>query len=207
MPIFIYGWAKTAGRDRAAAVRLRLRDLRAQRHRARRAQGAGQRSRARRAAVRDRRQLRPAGHSQSGRRQLPALLPRPRLPRVGRPHGQLGPRVEIRQRAALLHELPGAIDRSRNPVGRVRAQRRAFVGQHSGDDHELPLQRMVQRRAARRHAEGSVLRALRPHHDDAERPRQRPAHLPDRRRAAQARPSSSSSASARRRPTRAAKRD
>jgi hypothetical protein len=52
------------------------------------------------------------------------------------------------------------------------------------------------RGAARRQAGEGVLRALRPQHDDAERPRQRPARLPDRRRAAQARPSSSSSASA-----------
>ncbi len=44
-------------RDHAAAVRLRVRHLCAQRHRARRLQGAGQRGGTRRAALRDRRQL------------------------------------------------------------------------------------------------------------------------------------------------------
>ena len=45
------------------------------------------------------------------------------------------------------------------------------------------LVHLADRRADGHQARGGVLRPLRPHHDDAERPRQRPADLPDRRRA------------------------
>ncbi len=59
--------------------------------------------------------------------------------------------------------------------------------ERSGSTVEDFLLRAVEvRRAARREARGGVLRPLRPHHDDPERPRQRPADLPDRRRADQA---------------------
>ncbi len=143
------GQRSVAKRDLAAALGLRLRHLRAQRHRARRAQGAGQRGRARRAALRTRDQLRRAGSAEPARHQLPALLPRPRLPRLGRAHRELGPRVEVRQRPALL-QLPRALDRPRHAVGRVRAERRATVGEHPRDGRRLPLQRVAQRRAARR---------------------------------------------------------
>ena len=71
-------------RDRAAAVGLRERHLRAQRRAARRAQGAGQRGGARCAALRDRREFCAAGAAQPRRRELPALLQRARQPRLGR---------------------------------------------------------------------------------------------------------------------------
>jgi hypothetical protein len=61
------------------------------------------------------------------------------------------------------------------------------VGQHPAHRGGLPLRAVALRGAAGGHSRGGVLRALRPHHDDPERPRQRPAHLPDRRRADQAR--------------------
>ena len=47
-------------------------------------------------------------------------------------------------------------------------------------------QRLAQRRADGRDAGGGVLRALRPHHDDPGRHRQRPADLPHRRGAGEA---------------------
>ena len=103
-----------------------------------------------------------------------------RLPGVGRAARLLGSRVEVRQRSPLL-QLPRAVDRPGHAVGRLRAERRAPLGQRAADDLGLPLQRVAQRRAARHDHRRSVLRALRPHHDDPERSRQRPAGLPDRR--------------------------
>ncbi len=90
----------------------------------------------------------PAGDAQPDRRQLPALLSRPRLPGLGRAAGVERPGMEVRQRPALL-QLPRGVDRPRHAVGGVRAQRRAAVGQRAADDHRLPLQRVAQRRAAR----------------------------------------------------------
>jgi hypothetical protein len=116
-------------RAHAAAQRIRVRHLRAQRRRARRLEGARQRSRARRAPLRDRHQLRATGGPESPRRELPALFSGPRLPRLGRADGELGPRVEVRERAPLLH-LPRGVDRSGHAVGGVRAERRGPVGQH-----------------------------------------------------------------------------
>ena len=54
--------------------------------------------------------------------------------------------------------------------------------QHPADHRGLPARRLADRRADGHQARGGVLRPLRPHHDDPERPRQRPADLPDRRR-------------------------
>ena len=79
------------------------------------------------------------------------LLPRPRLPRVGRATDLERSRMEVRQRPALLH-LPRSFDRPRHAMGGVRAERRAAVGERAADHCRLPLQRMDQRRAARRHA-------------------------------------------------------
>ena len=62
--------------------------------------------------------------------------------------------------------------------------------QHPPDRRGLPARPVARRRADRRQAGAGLLRALRPHDDDAERPRQRAADLPDRRRADAARPSS-----------------
>ena len=125
-----------------AAVGLRLRHLRPQRHRARRVQGAGERGRARRAALRD-------ATSTSAEQELLNPLgvnclrffPGRGYRVWGARTLELGSRVEVRQRAALLH-LPRALDRPRHAVGGVRAQRRAAVGQRPRDDRQLPLQRV-----------------------------------------------------------------
>ena len=110
--------------------------------------------------VRRRARLREADQQRASRRcstrghQLPALLRGSRPPALGRPHDQLRPRVEVPQRPALLH-LPGALDRHRHPVGGVRAQRRAAVGQRAAHDRGLPAQRVPDGRAARRQARGA----------------------------------------------------
>ena len=111
------------------------------------------------------------------------------IPALGRAHDQLGPRVEVRQPAPLLR-LPRALDRPRHAVGGVRAQRRALWANVRRTIEDFLLQRVVRRRAARRQAGEGVLRQVRPLDDDPERPRQRPAGLPDRRRRAASPPSS-----------------
>ena len=113
---------------------------------------------------------------------------------------QLRPRVDVRQRAAPVH-LPRALHRQGHPVGGLRAEQRAAVAERSPQSVEDFLQVQWLSGALLGATAGpGVLRPLRPHHDDAERPRQRPADLPDRRRARPSRPSSSSSASASGRP-------
>ena len=54
------------------------------------------------------------------------------------------------------------------------------------DDQQLPDGRVAQRRARGHQAGGGVLRQVRPHDDDADRHRQRPADRADRRRAGEA---------------------
>ena len=93
------------------------------------------------------------------------------------------PGMEVRQSAPLLR-LPRTLDRQGNAVGGVRAQRRGAVGQRAPHRRGFPLQRISDGRAAGRQAREGLLRALRSLDDDAERSRQRPAGLPDRRRAA-----------------------
>ena len=80
------GPGRAAAADAAAAVGLRHRHLRPQRHRARRAQGAGQRGRARPDQVRGEHQHGRAGRAQPRGHQRPALLRGPRQPGVGRAH-------------------------------------------------------------------------------------------------------------------------
>ena len=133
--------------------------------------------------LRDAAQQGPAGGPQPRGHQLLPLLRGPRLPALGRAHDHVGPRVEVRQPAPLLR-LPRALDRPRHAVGGVRAQRRGAVGQRAPHDRGLPVQRVADGRAARRQAGEGVLRQVRPLDDDPERPRQRPAGLPDRRRGA-----------------------
>ena len=91
-------------------------------------QGAGQRGRARRAALRERHQLGAAGGAQPDGVNCLRFF-------AGRGNRVWGARtvssrsrVEVRQRAPLLH-LPRALDRPRHAVGGVRAERRAAVGQ------------------------------------------------------------------------------
>ena len=97
------------------------------------------------------------------------------------------PGVEVRQRAAALH-LPRALDRQGHAVGGVRAEQRARSGRNIRQhDRGLPAASQWRDGALLGdEAGGGVLRPLRPHDDDPERPRQRPADLPDRRRADQA---------------------
>ena len=165
---------------RAAAVaaeRLRRRHLRAQRRRARRAQGAGERGGAlgHRAGDIDRQER--AGGAEPRGHQLLSRLRGPGHTPLGRPHGELRPGLEIRQPAPLLR-LRRALDRQGNAVGGVRAERRNPVGERAARDRELPACRMARRRARRRQRQGGVLRRMRSHDHDAGRPRQRPADLP-----------------------------
>ena len=102
---FYYPWIKITDptdrpADRSSARRPRCRHLRAQRQRARRAQGAGERGHPRPLHRSERSDRRPAvqhhqgraGHPQSARRQRAARLPGPRHPGVGRAHAaQLDP--------------------------------------------------------------------------------------------------------------------
>ena len=108
------------------------------------------------------------------------LLSGTRLPGVGRAARLLRSRVEVRLRSPLL-QLPGVVHRPGHAVGRLRAERRAALGQRAPDDLRLPLQRVAQRRAARHDDRRGVLRALRSQHDDPERSGQRQAGVPDRR--------------------------
>ena len=118
------------------------RHLRPHRHRARRAQGAGQRGRAR--------HHRPAARC-CNKEQHDILNPypvninvirdfraeQPRHPRLRRPGDHQRLRLEVRQRPAAA-DLHRGVDRPRPAVGRVRAQRRAAVGARAARDHELP---------------------------------------------------------------------
>ena len=120
---------------------LRRRDLRPQRHRARRAQGAGQRGGARASpGSMHERHLRPPVGAQPRGDQRAAVLRGPRQPGLGRPHDELGPGVEVRQRPPAVH-LPRALDRQGDAVGGLRAEQRAAVGEHPADHRGLPARR------------------------------------------------------------------
>ncbi len=143
----------------AAALGLRGRHLRPQRRRARRPQGAGQRGGARAHPVRGEHQPGPEGRAQPGGHQRAALLRGARQQGLGRAHHELGPRVEVRQRPAPVH-LPRALDRQRHPVGRVRAEQRAALGERAAGGGGLPPRAVEGRRPPRRQAGEGVLRPL-----------------------------------------------
>ncbi len=132
----------------AAALGLRHRHLRPQRHHARRLQGAGERGRARSDEVRGEHQHAAQRRTQPRGHQCAALLRGPRQPRLGSPHDVVGPRVEVRERTPPVH-LPRALHRQGHAVGRVRAEQRAAVEQHPPDGRGLPLRAVAQRGAAR----------------------------------------------------------
>ncbi len=152
----------------------------AQRHQPIGEQGTGERGRDAGRRVRDAGQQGPAGGAQPRGGQLLPVLRGAGLPALGGPTDQLRSRVEVRQPEALLR-LPRAVDRRRHAVRRLRAQRAALVDQHPADDLRLLVQRVPGRQPAGRLGRPGVLRPLRPHHDDPERPGQRPDGLPDRR--------------------------
>ena len=111
--------------DLTAPERIRRRHLRPQRHQPGGLQGAGQRGGHAGPRLRTHAEQGPAGGAQPEGNQLLPLLRGPRQPALGRAHDQLRPGVEVRQPAPLLR-LPGALDRRRHPVGRIRAQRPAL---------------------------------------------------------------------------------
>ena len=166
------------------------RHLRPHRHRARRAQGAGQRGRARHHRPAARPEQGAAGHPQSvpGQHQRASATSAPnnRGIRVygGRVHHQRSG-LEVRQRAPAA-DLHRGVDRPRPAVGRVRAERGAAVGARAPLDHQLPHAGLAQRRARGHEGRRGVLRQVRPHDDDADRHRQRTADLRRRRRAGEA---------------------
>ncbi len=95
----------------------------------------------------------------------------------------LRPGVEVRQPAALLR-LPRALDRARARSGRSSSPTATRCGPTCGARSRTSCSTSCKRAPARRHSRRRRSSCVRPHHDDAERPRQRPADLPDRRRAA-----------------------
>ena len=123
--------ARGAAAEAAApAVRFHGRHLRARRRRPRGLQGARQRDRAGPGPVRVQHRQGPGRGAEPRGDQRAALLPRPGVPRVGRPDAQLGPAVDLHQRAAPVH-LPRALDRQGHPVGGLRAQQRDAVAARS----------------------------------------------------------------------------
>ena len=92
-------------------------------------------------------------------------------PGLGRAHRSLRPGVEVRQRAALLRFLERSIDKGTQwavfePNGRRCGQRPPTIEDFLFNEWKSG--------ACWAQARGGVLRALRPHDDDPERPRQRP---------------------------------
>ncbi len=100
-------------------------------------------------ALRGQHQQGAPGRAQPRGHQRAALLRGPRQPRLGRAHDELGPRVEVRQRAAAVH-LPRALDRQGHAVGGVRAEQRARSGRTSARPIEDFLLVQWQRRRAAR---------------------------------------------------------
>ena len=91
--------------DQDSAQRSRHRHLRAQRHRARRAESAGQRSRARHRFTGRRIEQGAPGHPQSAEHQRHPQFPRrqPRTAGLGRAHAVHRSGLEVHQRAPALH--------------------------------------------------------------------------------------------------------
>ncbi len=119
------------------AVRLHGRHLRARRRRPRRLQGAGQRGGPRPRPVRVEHRQGPGRGAEPRGDQRAAFLPRSREPRVGRPDAELGPALEVHQRAAPVH-LPRALDRQGHPVGGLRAEQRDAVAAGRPGGEGLP---------------------------------------------------------------------
>ena len=103
----------------------------------RRPQGAGQRGRDGRERPRVPGHAGGAGRPQQGRHQLHPLVPRPRHPRVGRPHPVERPGVALHQRAPAV-QLHLRVDHGRHAVERVRAERPVPVAAAAQRGVELP---------------------------------------------------------------------
>ena len=103
----------------------------------RRPQGAGQRGRHGRERAGVPGHARGAGRPQQGRHQLHPRVPRPRHPRVGRPHPLERSGVALHQRAPAL-QLHLRVDHGGHAVERVRAERRVPVAAAAQRGVELP---------------------------------------------------------------------
>ena len=162
------------------------RRLRAHRHRARRAQGAGERGGARHPRAERQHHHRRAGHPQPARHQRDPRLPQPR-PRCGSG-------APVRSRpipSGSTSTSVGCCSSSRSPSsaapsGRCSSRTTRRSGPRSTQPHQLPDLGLARRRARRGDSRGGLLRRCRAQHDDAGRHRQRSADRQDRHRAGQA---------------------
>ena len=121
----------------------------------------------------------------------PLFRRRPRHPRLGRAHDELRPGVEVRQRAPAASSTSSTRSTSGTQWAVFEPNDEPLWAHVRRDDRRTSCCTVWRNGAlAGRRRRGGVLRQVRPHDDDPERPRQRPADLPDRRRAASSRPSS-----------------
>jgi phage tail sheath protein FI len=117
-----------------------------------------------------------AGRPQQGRHQLHPRVPRPRHPRVGRPHAVERPGVALHQRAPAL-QLHQRVDHERHAVERVRAERRVPVAAAAQRGVELPHEDLAVRGPVRQLADAGLLREVRRRDQPARRDRGRPGRL------------------------------
>ena len=132
-----------------------------------------------------------AGRAQPRGHQRPALLRGPRQPRLGRAHDELATRSGSTSTCAGSSSTSSTRSTRRTQWAVFEPNNERLWAQHPAAPIEDFLLVQWQNGALLGdQAGGGVLRALRPHDDDPERPRQRAAHLPDRRRARSSPPSS-----------------
>ena len=101
-----------------------------------------------------------AGPLNPDRHQLHPRLPRPRHPRLGRPHAVERPVLALHQRPPPV-QLRREVDRQRHAVGRVRAQRHRLWERVTRNVSAFLTPHVARRRAVRRHAGAGVLRQVR----------------------------------------------
>jgi phage tail sheath protein FI len=120
----------------------------------------GQRDRPRRGGPRVPRHRWGAGGSEPRRRQRHSRLPRTRHPRLGRADHLLEPEPAVRPQAPVPDVRRG-VHRRRHPVGRLRAERRAPMGQDHPLGHGVPQAAVARGRALRQDRGGGLLRQVR----------------------------------------------
>ena len=179
-----YPWVQAARRGRPdelrTTVRPRRRRLRADGRARRRSQGTCERGARGGRRPRARAERRAAGRAEPVRGQLPARVPGPRHPCLGRADAELRSRVEARQRAAAVpHRCP--LDRPQSRGG--RRSRRTIPRSGRRIERELSAYlrgALSSRRSARRNGRGGVLRQMRRGDEPARGPGAGPRRHRDR---------------------------